>query len=148
MDLAPDCQIIETPRGTLKVYGITMQAVFSLIRRFPVLQKLFTREGLTKDAILEEAPNSIAAIIAAACGYPDDPAAEQVAAHQPVDIQIAILSAASKLTFSEGFGPFVNRVKALGNLFGGPVGNGLDTSLEQPSSPLRQADIPPKPLDG
>ena len=58
----------------------------------------------------------------------------------PLSAQIAAaLDAIGRLTFTQGFGPFVNQLTTLFQLFGAPVGNGLDTTLAEGARALERS---------
>jgi hypothetical protein len=59
------------------------------------------------DSIVAVAPEAIAAIIAAGCGYPGLIKAIERAAKLPVGTQAALLDAIIELTMPDGVGPFV-----------------------------------------
>ena len=59
---------------------------------------------------------TVAAIIAAGCGYPGDEIAEDVASRLTIEAQVDLLSATLRLTLPGGFGPFVEKLTALGGL--------------------------------
>lgn len=136
LDIAPDYAIVNIGKGReIRVHGITIEAACLLAIRFPILMQVFSRTGLTSDVILKEAPTSISAIIASACGNPDDQQAEDNARHLPLSAQIAILKATAELTFAQegGFGPFVDTMTNLIRLFGVQAGKDPDTGSPSPA---------------
>ena len=131
----------------LKVRGISAQGVLLLLMRFPELQKWLSGQSLKLADTFIQAPDTIAAVIAAGTGAPGDTDSEDIAALLPVEVQTDVLEAVYRQTFRNGFGPFVKRVLALyavvvqsGN-FGGDPG----MKSPQESKPLSPTATPQAP---
>ena len=131
----------------LQVKGISAQGVLLLLMRFPDLQKWLSGQSLKLADTFLQAPETIAAVIAAGTGEPGDIDAEDIAASLPVEVQTDVLEAVYRQTFRSGFGPFVKRVLVLyaaaaqsGN-FGGDPG----MKSPQASKPLSPTDTPQAP---
>ena len=132
---------------SLKVKGISAQGCLLLLMRFPDLQKWISGQSLALTDAFLQAPETMAAVIAAGTGAPGDTDAEDIAASLPVEVQIDVLEAVYRQTFRSGFGPFVKRVLVLyaaavqsGN-FGGDPG----MKSPQESKPLSPTDTPQAP---
>lgn len=101
---------------SVKVYGVSARGIFHIFQRFPEVG-LWFKNGVGKKIdpkkLLAEAPGAIASIIAAGCGSPGNDEAELVADLMPIETQLDLLEAILRLTFSKGFGPFVQRIVAL-----------------------------------
>lgn len=108
-------QVGTGPDDVVSVRGLSLRAIASLMARFPGLLELFNGRDLNVQVLLEAAPEAAAAIMAAACGYPNDPAAERIADGLPLEYQTGILVKAVELTFPGGVGPFVDRVSQIGS---------------------------------
>lgn len=131
----------------LQVKGISAQGVLLLLMRFPDLQKWLSGKSLALADTFLQAPETMAAVIAAGTGAPGDTDAEDIAASLPMEVQTDVLEAVYRQTFRNGFGPFVKRVLTLyaaavqsGN-FGGDPG----MKSPQESKPLSPTDIPQAP---
>ena len=131
----------------LKVRGISAQGCLLLLMRFPDLQKWISGQSLALTDAFLQAPETMAAVIAAGTGAPGDTDAEDIAASLPVEVQTDVLEAVYRQTFRSGFGPFVKRVLVLyaaavqsGN-FGGDPG----MKSPQESKPLSPTDTPQAP---
>ena len=131
----------------LKVRGISAQGCLLLLMRFPDLQKWISGQSLALTDAFLQAPETMAAVIAAGTGAPGDTDAEDIAASLPVEVQTDVLEAVYRQTFRSGFGPFVKRVLVLyaaavqsGN-FGGDPG----TKSPPESKPLSPTDTPQAP---
>jgi hypothetical protein len=147
-DFMDDFDVVDIGRGhQLEIRGITINDVFRLMKRFPVIQGLLSRQGMTAANLFDDAPESIAAVIAASCGKLGDEVAERNASRLPLSAQIAALDAIGRLTFTQGFGPFVNQLTTLFQLFGAPVGNGLDTTSPREHEPLSEPELDPPRSD-
>jgi hypothetical protein len=117
---------------SLRVRGISAQGCLILLIRFPDLQKWLAGKNLPVNEVFVQAPDTIAAIIAAGTGTPGDPDDEAIAATLPVEVQMDVMEAIYRLTFRSGFGPFAQRVLAL---YGAAVqsGNfGVDPATKSP----------------
>jgi hypothetical protein len=131
----------------LQVKGISAQGVLLLLMRFPDLQKWLSGQSLALTDTFLQAPETIAAVIAAGTGAPGDTDAEDIAASLPMEVQTDVLEAVYRQTFRNGFGPFVKRVLTLyaaavqsGNFGGDP---GMKSPPE--SKPLSPTDTPQAP---
>lgn len=129
----------------LRVTGISAKGCLILLIRYPDLEKWLTGQSIAIGDIVVQAPDAVAAIIAAGTGAPGDSDAEEVASALPVDRQIDIVEAVYRQTFKEGFGPFVERVLRLYDaaVKSGNYGKGADTKSPPESKPLSQPDTAP-----
>ncbi len=120
----------------ITVTGINMKDIFALLQRFPTLMQVF--QGSMVEA-MKSAPDAIAAVITAATDEVNNLEAEAVAAALPIETQLDILEAVGRLTFRNGFGPFVNRLVEMANAVSGAVlggsGRATATNLPPPSKP-------------
>ena len=138
MPMTEQVQINE--RQSILVQGISSKAIWSLLKRFPLLQGLIVGGGITPADIVAFGPQVVAAICAAAAGYLDNEAAEEKAASLSIEVQYNILEAMGRCTFSKGFGPFRQRLRAaLGALY---AGDGKPPAMkspkpQQPSEPTK-----------
>jgi len=117
---------------TVRVKGISAQGCLLLLVRFPDLQRWLAGKNLPVNEVFVQAPNTIAAIIAAGMGHPGEDEAEEDAASLPVEVQMDMVEAIYRRTFRSGFGPFAQRVLAL---YGAAVqsGNfGVDPATKSP----------------
>lgn len=114
---------------TLTVSGLSAAHIAMLFHRFPDLRKLFSGMNADMDALMNAAPDCLAAILAAGCGAAGDPANEQAAANLPAEAQADILAAILKLTLPGGLGPFVEKLSTLPGIIGvaGQSGEALGT---------------------
>jgi hypothetical protein len=120
LDLAPSTRTVrvggefEENGADVSVFGVSAKGIASLLSQFPQLQDLFKGGELKFDAasIATVAPDAIAAIIAAGCDSPGDPAAVAVAERMPVGDQMKILAAVIELTMPDGIGPFMEALDA------------------------------------
>jgi|SRR5579864_1935565 len=118
LDIAPAFENVPITDGKfIKVVGVSAKGVVALFTRFPEVNKWFAVAGqnIKVAQLVKELPGAIEAIIAAGCGLPGNEAAEEVASNLPVELQLDILEAIGRLTFKNGFGPFVQRMLALSN---------------------------------
>lgn len=100
----------------VRVYGISAKVCLSILERFPeVLAKAMAGGGVKFNDIIAAAPDAISAVIAAATGHLGDTEVEEDAGNLPIEIQMDILEAVGRLSFRNGFGPFVQRIMSLVN---------------------------------
>jgi hypothetical protein len=80
------------------VFGISGRAVAALMARFPAVGKMFSGIEVQKEDLYKMGPEVIAALIAAGCGKPGDPAAEEFAANLGVGDQLDLLDEILRLS--------------------------------------------------
>jgi hypothetical protein len=116
IDIAPRTETIDVQGTPVPVHGISAKGLAHLLGRFPELRKLMTGQEVEIEQLMAMGGDAVAAIIAAGCGYPGDQVAEDVAASLTLEAQVDLLSAVLRLTLPGGFGPFVEKLTALGGL--------------------------------
>lgn len=131
------------------VIGISARGIAVLVSKFPVLLRILATgsKNVSFDEIKKAAPDAVAAIIAAACGGLEDPAAEAAADRLPIGVQMKIFKAMGKVTFPDGFGPFVESLQSLQ----GEVVEAVRSSKASPTRSPRQeksSEQPPTPESG
>jgi hypothetical protein len=126
VDIAPSTRTVPIQGEEIEVTGVTAKGVASLLDRFPELKLLISGKevNFTVDRIQELAPDAIAAIIAAGCGYPGNKKAEAVSEKLAVGDQAELLGAIIELTMPQGIGPFVERITRLLSGISGGVSAG------------------------
>lgn len=145
-DIGPLRELVSIGDKKLAVTGISAEGILVLFNRFPVLREWALAGKITLSNVQTKAPDAIKAIIAAGCGQPGDEAAERVAATLAVETQLDVLEAIGRLTFTKGFGPFVNRIVALAaQARSVNYGRAPDTALPQTSKPSPQSGEAPNP---
>lgn len=108
----------DVPIGTsyITVHGVSARHAAGVIQRFPALAKMLS--GFDVATFINVAPEAVAAIIAVATAprgtVPTD-ADEEAAGNIPVEIQFDLLETIGRLTFKNGFAPFVQRIMRLAN---------------------------------
>jgi len=153
LDLAPAFELVPVGEKdgkpvSLRVVGVSAKGVVTLFTRFPEVQKWFAVPGqnIRVAQLVAQIPGAIEAIIAAGCGSPGNEAAEDMAGNLPVEVQLDVLEAIGRLTFKNGFGPFVKRMLALSNAAqSANYGRAQDTKSPPASKPSLQPDTTPKP---
>jgi hypothetical protein len=111
LDLAPASQKVQG----VPVFGISIAGIATLMGRFPELRALLSGGSvdMSVEDIIGKAPEAVAAVIAAGVGKPGDAQFEEHASTFPIEWQADFLEAIMKATMPSGFGPFVERLKAL-----------------------------------
>ena len=133
-----------TIRGKdVEVEGINAEKLGLLINAFPELRMMFAgRAGdLSPQDIVAMGPKIVAAIIASGTGSPGDEAVEAAAAKLTIGEQMTLLTTIFEITFPDGFGPFVEKLRSLGFMdddAGGASGWGPGMNSQKPSNPLPQ----------
>jgi hypothetical protein len=110
-DLTAQTEDVPYGESFFSVSGVSAKDAVSIFKRFPKLVSLLGGFNLT--TFIETAPDAVAAIIAAACGQLGNEAAEENASRLPMEAQFDILEAVGRLTFTNGFAPFVQRIMRL-----------------------------------
>jgi hypothetical protein len=116
IDIAPRTETVLVQGTPVPVHGISAKGLAHLLGRFPELRKLMTGQEVEIEQLMAMGGDAVAAIIAAGCGYPGDQHAEDVAASLTLEAQVDLLGAVLRLTLPGGFGPFVEKLTALGGL--------------------------------
>lgn len=114
LDIADIVQTVSVRGKDVGIYGISAEGFASLMSRFPQIEKALSGQTLNNKDILKMGPEVIGAFIAAGCGSIGDQKAEKVARGLPVAIQLDMAEAIVNLTFPGGFGPFVEKLWAIG----------------------------------
>lgn len=127
LDIAPVAEKVAIGDKEIECEGISLEGVANIVRRFPAIRgviwngvenKTLDVEGLIQ-ALLTEAPDAIAAILAAGTGKLGSELHERAAARLPIESQLDLLSPILKGTMPNGIGPFVEKLMALFRAVGG-----------------------------
>jgi hypothetical protein len=116
IDVAPRTETVDVQGSSVPVHGISAKGLAHLLGRFPEMRRLMTGQDVKIEQLIDMGGDAVAAIIAAGCGYPGDQVAEDVAASLSLEAQVDLLGAILRLTLPGGFGPFVEKLTALGGL--------------------------------
>ena len=116
IDISPQVEHVDVRATSVEVQGISAKGLAHLLGRFPDLRRLMTGQDVAADQLLAMGGDAVAAIIAAGCGQPGDEQAEAIAGNLPIDTQADFLAAILRLTLPKGFGPFVAKLTALGQI--------------------------------
>ena len=92
------------------IHGIGAKNLLVLSERFPILVQWFRGQKFDLKEFIREAPDAVAAVIAAGLGFAENAEAEEVCGMYGVEVQLDVLEAIGRLTFKSGFGPFVQRI--------------------------------------
>jgi hypothetical protein len=138
LDLGPLTEQVEVRGVQLTVRGLTAANLFKLFSEFPGLPQAMQQIGdANATPILDLAPDLLAKIIAMATGSPGNKEVEDKAKELGAADQMAILGAVQRLSFPQGFVPFVNEMT---RLMGTETNQG--NSSRAPSSASFQTDSP------
>jgi hypothetical protein len=113
-----------------------------LFAEFPNMQQALAEMGTSGSGMLELAPDLFAKVIAIATGSPDDAAVIAKARELGAADQMAILSAVQKLSFPQGFGPFVDQMARLMVMDTPTQSTEPGNSSHAPSNAALQTDSP------
>lgn len=146
LDLGPLTEEVEIRGVKLTVQGLTASHLFRLFAQFPDMQKALEQMGNAGSVMLEIAPDLVAKVIAIATGSSGDLAIEEKAKLLGASDQLAILGAVQRLSFPQGFGPFVEQASKLmgtADTMNLPPGSEKPGSnSREPSSAALQTDSP------
>jgi hypothetical protein len=137
LDIAPSTAvaIVTIDELRIKVRGVSVDAIASIVSRFPAIKSLADGSGDMVSRLIAGCGAAVGPIIAAGCGHGGEEAYEQHAAILLPEQQIKLLRAIFGLTFPNGIGSFVEELTAL---IGG-AGEGAKTikiRLKKSPSPL------------
>jgi len=113
LDLGPLTEEIEIRGVKLTISGLTAADMFKLFSEYPDLQQRLAQLGSPGAVMMNLAPDLFAKMIAMAVGSPGDQEMEARARKLGAADQINILSAVQRLSFPQGFGPFVEQMTKL-----------------------------------
>lgn len=123
-DLRRKTKTVEVNDGeaAVAVTGLTAAQICDHLANFPVLASLSIGGTVSPMDMIKAAPGSLAAWGASALGHHGDVAAEKAFSDNlTAEDQANVVQESMGLTFSRGFGPFVDRMAGLmGNLTVGP----------------------------
>lgn len=144
LDIAPRSEMVEiNDEQSLRVRGLSADAIRELLMRFPPLQGVIMGAGIDASLIVAMGPDIVGSLCAAASGELNNEEAEKMAAMLPVETQLDIIEAIGRCTFSKGFGPFADRVAVIAAALSVQAGKAPDTNLQNPSPPLEEPQTPP-----
>jgi len=135
VDIVPQTKTVRIAAGDLELRGLGLRHVADLLVRFPELRKLFVEgaPALDVDALIEMAPEAVAAIIAEAAEQPE--AAPQIAEAMALDDMVDCLLAVRDLTMPNGTAPFMERLLKLIGAGGAADQPGRDQDMNSPPPP-------------
>lgn len=111
--VAPAAEVSVGSGQTVSVRGVSLRDIALLLARFPELLQLFNGRDLDAQRLLKAAPDAASAIMAAAAGHANDPAAEKFCDGLGLAVQTEMLIKIMELTFPSGLGPFVEALERL-----------------------------------
>lgn len=146
LDIGAPFENVPVGDKKLAVYGLSMENLIDLIQRFPEAGQWLGPDSVDMKAMLAAAPKLLQAVIASATGTPGDEDAENIAARLAIEVQLNIVQAVIRLTFKDGFGPFVERIAELSAIAASVnFGRVMATNSRPPSSSSSQPDTIPQP---
>lgn len=145
LDLGPLTEDVEIRGVKLTINGLTAADLFKLFSEFPDLQQRLAHLGSPGAVMMSLAPDLFAKMIAMAVGSPGDAETEARAKKLGAADQINILAAIQRLSFPQGFGPFVEEMTKLAGMPATASSTTLNSSgnaSHAPSSGELQTDSP------
>jgi hypothetical protein len=117
LDIAPSTavDVVKIDGHRVKVRGISVDALASIVARFPGLKSLASGDvgGDIVLRLIEACGAAAGPIIAAGCGHLGDAKYEQIGANLLPEHQLKFLRAIFGLTFPNGIGSFVQELTSL-----------------------------------
>lgn len=113
-DLAAMSEDIPVGDSYVTVVGISTEKALNILGRFPQLAKM--AQGFKLSDLIAIAPGALSAILASGTGKHGDAETETAAAEIPIETQFDLVEAIGRLTFKNGFGPFVQRLLKLADV--------------------------------
>lgn len=137
LDIAPLKAEVEIRGNKYPVFGINVEGIAYLLRRFPVVANVLgnaeMRANLSAATFMALAPEIIDAIIATGLGHPNSPDHEKSLHNLSFDEQLECIEKILEVTMPRGLRPFVETIGRLGDK-AGASGWGPDTSSGEQSS--------------
>lgn len=96
----------------IPVYSLRARALSQLFQRFPALRAMVSGK-FDIEAIFEQAPDAVAAIIAAGIDKLGDKETEAMAGDLDIDIQADFLAEIGKVTFPNGIAALADKIRAV-----------------------------------
>lgn len=137
LDIAPATAVEIVMIGDLriKMRGVSVDAIASIVSRFPALKSLAGGDsGDMVPRLIAGCGAAIGPIIAVGCGHGGEEAYEQRAASLLPEQQLKLLRAIFGLTFPNGIGSFVEQLTAL--IGGANEGGAKPVKVRFKKSPL------------
>jgi hypothetical protein len=115
LDIAPSAavEVVKIDNHRVKVRGISVDAIASIIARFPELKTLVNGGMDDVARLIAGCGAAVGPIIAAGCGHLDDEEYEKRTATLLPEHQLKFLKAIFGLTFPNGIGSFVEELTSL-----------------------------------
>jgi hypothetical protein len=117
-DLADLAEEVTIGRRTFQVRGISFRSWVSLASRFPVVRDLLSGQSVGWESIATVAPDIVMAILAAGCGEDGNAKTEAFFDGLPLPTQYDLGERIWRLSFPDGFGPFVERFQRFASAVG------------------------------
>lgn len=136
-------EVVFDSENSLRVRGLSMKEITLLLKRFPTMAGFFAGVGFDPTQMVDLGPEIVGALCASAMGELGNEEAEARAATIPIGLQMDILEAMGRCTFSNGFGPFATRVATIARVLFVQGGKATDTNLPAPSSTSEEQPTPP-----
>ena len=149
LDIAPSTAvaIVTVNERRIKVRGVSVDTIASIVARFPALKMLFNGEGGDiVPRLIAGCGAAVGPIIAAGCGHSGEEEYETRAASLLPEQQLKFVRAIFGLTFPNGIGSFVEELSALiGGASEGAkkIGKIRFKKSPSPSQPSSDADSRP-----
>src|SRR5580704_14151253 len=103
IDIGPASESVSIDgERSVTVYGLGAKSLFALLQRFPQIGEWFKGGKINGPKFIMEAPDAVAAIIAASLGGVNDADIEEAVSLYGVETQVDILAAVARLTFKNG----------------------------------------------
>lgn len=120
IDIGPNSEMVPIRKNedgslvSVEVLGVSAKGIVEVFKRYPEMMEWFKGGKVDLTTLISQAPDAMAAVIAAGCGDAGNEQAEEIASNLPMEAQLAILEAIGRQTFAlNGFGPFVQKIIAL-----------------------------------
>ena len=137
LDIADASTVVKVRGVDVTVYGVAMQDVAALMRRYPEIYGLFSGDDKGgKAADLLSGP-AIPAVIAAGLRNKDSEEVEAKIRGLYMEEQIDLLKAILKMTMPSGVVPFMEKLTELGKLLSADTGESATVSAPKSPKPSK-----------
>lgn len=117
-DLRRKTAVVEAGGIEIEIHGLSARAILGMMDNWSAVQKFLVGLTISNEEAFKAAPGVLIRIIAHGVTPVDAPPsalllAEEAAADLPASLQLLLMTAIWNMTFTEGFGPFMARMRVI-----------------------------------
>jgi hypothetical protein len=132
LDIGPNTENVTIAGHDVPVVGVSARAIYGLLLNYPQLRRVIAQKALDSDMVQElllRAPETLAEIIAAGIGHPNEEDYIRWASNRTLGEQYDLIAATLRMTFPQGIKSFLEGLQKAVASVGGP---GWDQATKSP----------------